>query len=621
MPISPYDGYTAGSNWIRANQPVVVTNISALRALDKTKIGYAITKGYHTAGDGGAGEYWYDSSDTTSADNGGTIITASDGGRWKLNVVGNVTVKQFGAVGDGVTDDTISVQGAINTVKRGTLYFPPGYYKITSTLNVGTTGSGWALHLIGSQALAGLASLTYTSVLYFPTLAQNQPMIRLGPTGKSDNLAVFGICFIGSGTNVQGTSGIFLGNDTETSITTNSPGTQARISGCKFENLCDGISGFSFLSVIEHNEFRSIQNGVRVFPFTNDLRIDNNHFVGVSGTGIKFSDFGNTNLGVQTGNCLVTRNMFEGEPATAHSDIYIDNGIWLIISDNVFGSGSQKYCIYINSIKRYNVNRISVSDNKFQGGSIANVYYNNAQIFGSPNEGNIQFNGNIGTSIQLVTFENISNVLSLRSQFNNIITTSLSSGGVRISDVALPLRTANKNLISNGNFASNSGADYSQSFSGTLSGGTVPTGWTLGVQDGNTGFYDVDGPNTGFAYNSASSSYKFCIRGQSGGGNIYAYQDVPVEKNMVYTAVALVYSGAAYFGLEITDTSGNVMAKSATTQVSSSGLYMCSASCDSLNNSVIRIRIVNYAGETNQKFFHFVALYEGLFSCGDIGYN
>ena len=155
MPISPYDGYTARSNWISANQPVVVTNVSALRALDKTKIGYAVTKGYYTTGDGGAGEYWYDSSDTTSSDNGGSVLVGSDGGRWKLINSNTVTVKQFGAKGDGVADDTSAIQAAISAVSAGggTVFVPAtvSYFKITSSLTllsgVSLVGQGYASHI------------------------------------------------------------------------------------------------------------------------------------------------------------------------------------------------------------------------------------------------------------------------------------------------------------------------------------------------------------------------------------------------------------------------------------------------------------------------------------------
>jgi len=54
-----------------------------------------------------------------------------------------VSVKDFGAVGDGVTDDTAAIQEAItamgqirNLTRGGTVYFPAGTYKITDTLFV-----------------------------------------------------------------------------------------------------------------------------------------------------------------------------------------------------------------------------------------------------------------------------------------------------------------------------------------------------------------------------------------------------------------------------------------------------------------------------------------------------
>ena len=46
----------------------------------------------------------------------------------------SVSVKDFGAVGDGVTNDTASIQAAINSLspKGGTLYVPPGTYLVDS---------------------------------------------------------------------------------------------------------------------------------------------------------------------------------------------------------------------------------------------------------------------------------------------------------------------------------------------------------------------------------------------------------------------------------------------------------------------------------------------------------
>ena len=125
--------------FIKSRLGRVVDSIAQLRALDKTKYTRAFVTGYYTAGDGGGGQYWYDPADTTSADNGGALIVASDGGRWKLINIGVISVKQFGAKGDwdGTTgtDDTARIQVAVDwlySVGGGELYFPEGTYLVTS---------------------------------------------------------------------------------------------------------------------------------------------------------------------------------------------------------------------------------------------------------------------------------------------------------------------------------------------------------------------------------------------------------------------------------------------------------------------------------------------------------
>ena len=52
----------------------------------------------------------------------------------KLNDV--VSVKDFGAVGDGVTDDTAAIQSAVNDAAGKSLYVPSGTYRLDSNVTV-----------------------------------------------------------------------------------------------------------------------------------------------------------------------------------------------------------------------------------------------------------------------------------------------------------------------------------------------------------------------------------------------------------------------------------------------------------------------------------------------------
>jgi hypothetical protein len=83
---------------------------------------------------------------------GGMQPTTGPGRWWQTGPGGNgINVKTFGAVGDGVADDTVAIQTALDSVPNGpnaycptkvqggagrvTLYFPSGTYKVTSVLD------------------------------------------------------------------------------------------------------------------------------------------------------------------------------------------------------------------------------------------------------------------------------------------------------------------------------------------------------------------------------------------------------------------------------------------------------------------------------------------------------
>lgn len=135
----------------------VVGSITALRAVKKTGNPTCFVTGYYNQGDGGGGSYWYNAGDTTSADNGGTIIVASDGGRWYLTQTRQVDVRQFGAMGDGATDDAGAIQTAllsnaqVVTASSGTYRLAAG---VTVPNNVSLQGYGAdTTQFIGDLAL------------------------------------------------------------------------------------------------------------------------------------------------------------------------------------------------------------------------------------------------------------------------------------------------------------------------------------------------------------------------------------------------------------------------------------------------------------------------------------
>lgn len=69
-----------------------------------------------------------------------------------------LSVKDFGAIGDGVTDDTAAIQAAEDYLAangKGTLLFPSGMYKISSTLTKRATDVLWVGEGVGQQHDAG----------------------------------------------------------------------------------------------------------------------------------------------------------------------------------------------------------------------------------------------------------------------------------------------------------------------------------------------------------------------------------------------------------------------------------------------------------------------------------
>lgn len=104
---------------------ITVASLSALSTIKVT----ANTKYATVSTDDFISHYiWFLGSGATVAD-GYLIVASTTSGYWRMNHPGEVSIKQFGAKGDNVANDTDAIQRAINSGVN--LYVPSGVYRHT----------------------------------------------------------------------------------------------------------------------------------------------------------------------------------------------------------------------------------------------------------------------------------------------------------------------------------------------------------------------------------------------------------------------------------------------------------------------------------------------------------
>lgn len=139
-------------------------------------------------------------------------------------------VKHYGAVGDGVADDTAAVQAACKAARaasllRGTtasargaiVYFPRGQYRISESLQFDAT---YGIRLIGEGTMGNIGSQQSASLLFAQAAAENVDLIS---ARSSDNFQIEHMDIqyehanmLGTLVSVDGMYGVHLSYDTGT---------------------------------------------------------------------------------------------------------------------------------------------------------------------------------------------------------------------------------------------------------------------------------------------------------------------------------------------------------------------------------------------------------------------
>ena len=118
-----------GEGDIKANNIVIRKTIAQIRALTGT----LPNNYFYTTDTGQEGNWYYDSTDTTTADNTGTVLVTADGKRIKRIYTDEINVKWFGAKGDNSTNDTsafTATKNYVNSIGGGVILVPFGTYLI-----------------------------------------------------------------------------------------------------------------------------------------------------------------------------------------------------------------------------------------------------------------------------------------------------------------------------------------------------------------------------------------------------------------------------------------------------------------------------------------------------------
>lgn len=149
-----------------------------------------------------------------------------------------VSVKDFGAIGDGTTNDTVAIQAAIDSlVSGGIVYFPPGTYRVAR--NTGTNDR-WGIKVTGSNiTLLGYGATLRRFNTDISTYALAYPILMVGTpdsnvASATQNIEVIGLTFTGENTR-HSTAGSALSDGRYAIALKNTVNTI--ISDCRFDAI------------------------------------------------------------------------------------------------------------------------------------------------------------------------------------------------------------------------------------------------------------------------------------------------------------------------------------------------------------------------------------------------
>ncbi|MDF2713736.1 MAG: hypothetical protein K0R28_661 [Paenibacillus sp.] len=306
---------------------------------------------YYVKDQGQEGPFTYDPSDTTSANNTGTVLVSASGARFKRLYTGRAEVKWFGAKGDGTTDDTAAIQAAFDYIAGSpsrSLFFSEGVYMISDTVTVPYVHAS-GIHISADNAWYGRARIQAANNSF-------SPMIRCMSGGvKLSNLYIRG-----AGAPQDGIVMKMADTPDETKDAYND--LDSIVETCLISVVRIGLDAYGRQLLVKENLFSSVSLGIRINQMNSAgyyggpsraYRIHDNSFHAVKWTGTDHSEMGCIVVSSPTAYGLSIQNNFNDSFATffygrlvdsllANNECYhtVNYGCYLLEASNSTISGN-----------------------------------------------------------------------------------------------------------------------------------------------------------------------------------------------------------------------------------------------------------------------------------------
>jgi parallel beta-helix repeat protein len=398
-----------------------------------------------------------------------------------------VSVKDFGAVGDGVADDTAAIQAALDS-GAGAVYFPENYTYLTETVSV---PSNIMLHGRGTLKLKANTN---------KWIIENADL-----SSGNTNIRIYDLTLDGNKDNQSGTSllyGVYFSRVTDSIIE------GLKINNCKEDAILLGSSGFNEkcerVKVLKNICTNNSRNGISIVA-GDFCEVRMNTVVGCAGlsatenAGIDI-EADNANVSVSYNDVTDNVVMNVGGIAKAGRGITCVNAVFGTMTDNnisqnrIYNCGS--YGIELQDLSFVTANNNDISNCGIdEGQATSGIYVLNCDD-ASINDNRVRFQGSLAVLGGPGIFLNASDRATINSN------KCISNYGNGIDIRGSRQGTCNDNLIANSGVGGTSGLGINLQ----TAGGVVPSGWDI---SGNR-CYDSAGASGSQAYGIYLTNAESC---------------------------------------------------------------------------------------------------------------